>query len=90
MESLYKDKIVFIKDNCSLREFGGEMYIKDYWTNIYGKSWRDSRDNMICVRYAIRIGVMGHNTPLDDNVLYGKINGGEFLIHETEIDSIKE
>lgn len=55
--------------------------IEDYWENVAGKSWMVSEGNPACLIYAMRsVGL-----PIDNEVIYGKINGFGYLIHESEL-----
>lgn len=65
-----------------------DFEVEGNWKELTGKSWGDSDGNLACLVYAFRIGSSILNerpVPMDDNVLYGKINGLGFLVHETEI-----
>ena len=59
---------------------GSSYWIEDWWENIAGKSWMDCDGNAACLEYAIRSGVVEHN-PLNDDVVYGKIEGLGKLMH---------
>ena len=55
--------------------------IEDYWENVSGRSWMVSEGNPACLVYAIRsVGL-----PIDNEVIYGKINGFGYLIHINEL-----
>lgn len=79
-------KIVLLKPKASDDQVkdGVEYKVEDWWINVSGgKSWMDCNGNPACMIYGMRSGIAG--LPLDDKVLYGKINGSGHLIHESEI-----
>lgn len=58
-----------------------KYHVEDLWINVAGKSWMDCDGNPACLNYAARsVGL-----PIDDKVLYGKIGGLGYLVHESEI-----
>lgn len=63
-----------------------DYVVEDWWDRINGKSWKISDGNPAALKYAMRIA--GTELPLDDQVLYGKVNGMGELVHIGEI--IKE
>lgn len=64
--------------------FAGKQYrIEDWWDRLYGSSWMVSDGNPAAMSYGIRSGLYG--LPLDDEVVYGKIDGLGHLVHVTEI-----
>jgi len=65
-------------------QFAGQDYwIEDYWVNVAGASWMDTKGNPACLKYAVRCAE--DNLPIDDLVLYGKIGFFGHLIHVSEI-----
>ena len=62
---------------------GSDYCVEDYWINVAGKSWMFSDGNPAAMNYAIRSGIA--SLPIDDRVLYGKIQGLGFLVHESEL-----
>lgn len=67
---------------------GGAKYrLEDWWDRIAGKSWGDCQGNPACLHYAMRSAVA---TPLDDEVVYGKIGHFGHLVHVSEIDGEAE
>ena len=75
-------KTVRIKDDAP--DFAGMQYhIEDYWDRISEKSWMFSDGNMACMDYAMRAGF--NNLPIDNEVVYGKINGLGKLIHVSQL-----
>ena len=64
----------------------GIMVIEDWWDRIVGKSWMGMTGNPACLEYAVRSATI--QTPLDDEVIYGKTEDGlGHLIHITEVDN---
>lgn len=77
---------------CKIREdspeIGGrEIKIEDWWDRLFGYSWTSPEGvgKPSLISYAIRTALT--DIPGDDEVLYGKIKGLEFLIHESELES---
>lgn len=57
---------------------GNSILIEDWWDRVVGKSWMNCDGNPACLAYAMR-----EPTPLDDEVVYGKIGGSGTLVHVT-------
>ena len=64
---------------------GQEFTLEDWWMNVHGSSWMTADGNPACLQYAIRAGFQ--RFPMDDNVVYGKIGGLGYLVHESELPS---
>lgn len=63
---------------------GASYIVEDWWINVGGQSWMGCLNgNPACMIYGVRSGFAG--LPIDDKVLYGKIAGAGYLIHESEI-----
>lgn len=62
---------------------GSNYNVEDYWINVAGMSWMDAVGNPAALNYALRSTLAG--LPMNDDVLYGKIQGLGFLIHTSEI-----
>lgn len=60
-----------------------EYRIEDYWDRVGGGSWMHAQGNPAALKYAIRSGVA--SLPLDDDVVYGKINGLGHIMHVSEL-----
>lgn len=74
-----------IKDPMSGAILSGKDFtVEDWWENVYGKSWMISDGNPAALAYAFRTGMIGG--PIDNEVLYGKIDGLGFLMHVSELD----
>lgn len=69
--------------NGSLK--GEKIEIEGKWNTltIGSKSWMHCDGNPTCLIYAMRAAEDG--LPIDDDVLYGKINDEGFLVHKSEI-----
>jgi hypothetical protein len=74
-----------VKDPRGMVNAGAEYRVEDYWDRVSGKSWQVSDWNPAALQYVLRIGLSGHDVPLDDEVLYGKIANIGHLVHVTEI-----
>lgn len=82
----FAGKTVKIKSDVPI--YGGQAYhVEDWWDRVMGKSWMVCDGNPACLKYAIRAGSTG--LPIDNEVLYGKINGLGELLHTSEIEAIK-
>lgn len=51
--------------------------------NVGGKSWMDCKGNFACLQYSMRSVDAG--LPLDNEVIYGKVGGLGYLVHESEL-----
>lgn len=66
---------------------GAEYRVEDYWDRATGGSWMNADGNPAAMHYAIRTGLASYPVPLDDEVLYGKIDKIGHLVHVSEIAS---
>jgi len=66
---------------------GGENFIlEDWWDKVSGGiSWMFCDGNFACLNYAIHSATL--HTPIDDEVVYGKINGLGYIVHVSEIEA---
>ncbi len=63
-------------------DFDGQDYrIEDWWDRVAGRSWKVCDGNPACLDYAMR----STGTPVDDEVVYGKIDGLGKLIHVSQL-----
>lgn len=60
---------------------GNEYRIEDWWDRIAGQSWMTCDGNPACLEYAWR----STDRPIDNEVVYGKIDGLGYLVHVSEI-----
>jgi len=68
----------------SAGEFEGQEYrIEDWWDRVSGESWQFAKGNPACIQYAVRSAVEGW--PVDDEVVYGKIDHLGYLIHVSQL-----
>lgn len=67
-------------------ETGAHYRIEDYWDRVNGKSWMFSDGNIAATHYALRS--ISTAIPLDDEVVYGKINGAGHLVHVSELGDV--
>lgn len=88
MRKDYSNKIMKIRKDVKhfqYPDFGGsDIHIEGYWDDITGKSWLDSDGNPAALVYAMRSS--NPPLPIDNNVLYGKVNGFGSLVHISEIE----
>lgn len=78
-------KDVQIKESAN--ELGGsKIKIEDWWDIVGGISWMNANGNPACMNYAMRTGFSSIHIPIDDEVLYGKINGLGYLVHISELE----
>lgn len=75
-------KTVSVKFDRPHRQFGetAEIEIEDYWDRVAGISWMDANGNPSCLIYAMRSAA-----PIDNEVLYGKVNRSGVLVHVSEV-----
>lgn len=70
-------------------EFKGEKYrIEDWWDRLTGESWMYSNGNPAAMEYGIRSSGIGHpgdRSPMNDEVVYGKIGGLGKLMHVSKL-----
>lgn len=60
--------------------FDGRDYrVEDWWDRIAGQLWMDCNGNPACLEYAVRSSV--EQTPINDEVVYGKIANSGYLMH---------
>lgn len=63
--------------------------IEDWQDRVYnGKSWQVLTRNPACIYYASRVSQT--KLPIDDEVVYGKINGIGYIIHISELGDVVE
>ena len=62
---------------------GKMMIIEDWAENVFRGSWMIQQGNPTAMFYGIRAGFA--NLPTDDDVVYGKVDGLAYLVHNSEI-----
>lgn len=65
---------------------GKTIVVEDYWQNVYGATWMNSDYNPTALMYAMRAGMQG--IPIDNEVVYGKVDGLGILVHVSELEAI--
>ena len=65
---------------------GQQYHVEDWWENVGGESWMFATGNPACLGYAARTGFQDFRTPINNEVLYGKIGRLGELVHITEIN----
>lgn len=72
-----------VKIRDGIERIGGAEYrLEDWWDRLTGGSWMDATGNFAAMAYAVRTA---GDTPIDDEVVYGKIGSLGFLIHVSEL-----
>jgi hypothetical protein len=65
----------------------GQKYrLEDWWDRVTGGSWMNAVGNPAAIKYAMRNGFAG--LPLDDEVVYGKVDGLGHLLHVSELEDV--
>ncbi len=68
---------------------GAEYRVEDWWDRVSGGSWMTAQGNPAALQYAMRTSVTdlnGHDVPIDDEVLYGKVGPFGHLVHLFELE----
>ena len=76
-----QNRIVILKSDTPELD-GQEFRIEDWWDHNMGRSWMTSVGNPQANHYATR---SGYKIPIDDEVIYGFVNGNAMLIHDSEL-----
>lgn len=63
---------------------GNDFIVEDWWQNLSGESWMTSDWNPVLIEYSARVAMK--NLPIDDEVLYGKIDSTGYLYHVSELE----
>lgn len=82
-----KEKYIYAGQTIPTRD-GREFEAEDWGENVLGRSWMMATGNPTAIIYAIRRAYAG--LPMDDNVVYGHIDGMGILLHVSELDVPKE
>ncbi|VVB50622.1 Uncharacterised protein [uncultured archaeon] len=73
-------------------DFKGEEYrLEDWWDRVSGESWMNCEGNPACIEYALRSSGLRNKedaTPIDNNVVYGKIGAFGKLMHVSTLDTL--
>lgn len=64
---------------------GMEAEVEDWWDapSVFGSSWKFADGNPTALIYAMRSAFFG--LPVDDEVVYVKVDGLGMLLHESEL-----
>lgn len=81
--TLHKDQHPYARQDATVTATGETYQVEDYWDRLTGGSWMTAAGNPACLQYAVRSA--GGSVPLDDEVLYGKIDGLGYLFHVSEL-----
>lgn len=65
---------------------GAIFRIEDYWQNVAGGSWMHAGSNPTALVYGMRSALAG--LPLDNEVVYGKVDGLGHLVHVSELGEV--
>lgn len=60
---------------------GNTFALEDWWENVGGDHWFNMSDNFACMEYKQRLGKI---LDTDTDVVYGKMNGLGYIIHDRE------
>lgn len=60
-----------------------DFVVEDWADRVFGSSWMGQSGNMTAINYGFRSGLVG--LPLNDEVIYGHVEGFANLIHEKEL-----
>lgn len=81
-----KEVIVYPKHEIQGLVKGAIYELEDWWENISEEGWYKSAHNPACLQYAARSGMAG--IPVDDEVVYGKIDQLGYLVHVSELGEV--
>ncbi|MGH3882888.1 MAG: hypothetical protein ACRDRC_05725 [Pseudonocardiaceae bacterium] len=73
----------------TLWPLSGRYRIEDWCDRVFGTSWQEldrPASRQYATRISLGVGCAG-GIPVDDEVVYGKIDGLGYLVHVTEIGS---
>lgn len=63
-----------------------EFTVENWWDVLTGNSWMASDGNPAALIYGMRSAMA--RLPLDDEVIYGKIDGFGVLVHASELPAV--
>lgn len=78
-----------LKTRPNVGKLGGQdlgnqdFTVEDWFENVCGKSWMFANGNPTALLYAVRTA--NHNVPIDNDVVYGKIDGLGYAFHVSEL-----
>jgi hypothetical protein len=65
---------------------GKKIRVEDYWDRVFGESWMFANGVPAAIAFAVRSAVAG--LPIDDDVVYGKVDGIGHIVHVSELGEI--
>lgn len=77
---------IMLPGDMEAREY--TYVIEDWWDRVTNGSWMYAEGNPAALLYAKRSA--DALLPLDDEVVYGKINGLGYIVHTMELQSVTE
>lgn len=83
MMQIHHEPHPFARQDAVITATGFTYQVEDYWDRVSGGSWMFAEGDPACLKYALRIA--GTEIPLDDEVVYGKIDGLGHLYHVSEL-----
>ena len=89
----FKNKEFTIKGNSKYfkKKYGTAnpiIRIEDTDRKVFGDSWMDMTGNPACLLFAMRLAQT--DLPVNGEVFYGKIGYSGELVHEDELEEVKE
>ena len=84
-------KTVKIKE-ATIQLGGKEILIEDWWDRLNEATWKEqASSNWASKNYASRLefaNFLGHDIPVDDEVVYGKIDNLGYIVHIKELENV--
>lgn len=74
---------VEVSTEVNLVAYVGEARLEDWWDRVSGESWMAALGNPATLQYRLRAIMTG--LPVDDEVVYVKINSMGHLLHVSEL-----
>lgn len=78
---------VYLKDVKTGETTDFTFRIENWWDALGSGSWQNNLDNFACLKYALRSAQNG-SIPLDDEVVYGKVDGMGHIMHISELGAL--
>lgn len=66
---------------------GDQIRVEDYWDRVAGQSWGLCSGNPAALKYAIRSAQA--SIRIDDEVVYGKVDGLGHIVHVSELGEVR-
>lgn len=74
---------VTVDTEINSQHYSGEAILEDWWDRVSGGSWMHADGNPAAMIYGLRAAMS--SLPLDDEVVYVKINSMGHLLHVSEL-----